>query len=122
MRKTVLIQMAILLLVCFCINCSTKKEQQEPLTLNAGAPAIADVSFEDDSQIIDDGISQSRQNAITRAVTNVSPAVVGINVVQIRRYVQRSPFEDDPFWRYFYPRREFEQRVKGLGSGFIISP
>ena len=114
--------MAILLLVCFCINCSNKKEQLEPLTLNAGAPAIADVSLEDDGQIIDDGISQTRQNAITRAVTNISPAVVGINVVQIRRYVQRSPFEDDPFWRYFYPRREFEQRVKGLGSGFIISP
>ena len=82
--------MAILLLVCFCINCSNKKEQLEPLTLNAGAPAIADVSLEDDGQIIDDGISQTRQNAITRAVTNISPAVVGINVVQIRRYVQRS--------------------------------
>ncbi len=68
----------------------------------------------------------SRQNAITRAVSRVSPAVVGINVIEVREYVLRDPFYqffgDDPFFRRFFGDRTFRQQVKGLGSGFLISP
>jgi serine protease Do len=71
-------------------------------------------------------ISQSRQNAITKAVQLASPAVVGINVIEIKRYRQRSPFHRDPFWEQLFPElyqdRYFEREVKGLGSGFLISP
>lgn len=67
-------------------------------------------------------VSEHRQNAITRAIDHVSPAIVGINVVKIQKYVQRSLFDDDPFWRMFFPPRTYQQKVKGLGSGFIISP
>lgn len=73
-------------------------------------------------------IYNSRQNAITRAVAMAAPAIVSINVIQ---YVEvpvsiLDPF-DDPFFRYFFggqPKPRFYQRypVKGLGSGFIISP
>ncbi len=63
-------------------------------------------------------IANSRQTVITEAVKTVSPAVVGINVIQIKQY--RSPLFDDPFFRYFFPERR-DQVVKGLGSGFIIS-
>ena len=73
------------------------------------------------SQRLNDDIGNSRQNAITRAVTDVSPAVVGINVVQIRRVVTRSPF-DDPFWNLFFQPQEYLEKVKSLGSGFLISP
>ncbi len=118
--KVTLFLLSILLI--FFSTCSKNDGPGKPLTLPTGNPALAQVDYDNYDQGYNDEISQSRQNAITRAVTNVSPAVVGINVVQIRRYVQRSPFEDDPFWGYFFPRREFEQRVKGLGSGFIISP
>ncbi len=67
-----------------------------------------------------------RETPITRAVAKVSPAVVGINVLQVRRYVQRAPFIiDDPLWRAIMPDlfrdRIIEQRVKALGSGFLIS-
>jgi serine protease Do len=69
-------------------------------------------------------ITSSRQNIITETVKNVSPAVVGINVIEIRQY--RDPFSyffDDPFFRQFFGNRpNHNQRVKGLGSGFIISP
>ncbi len=61
----------------------------------------------------------SRQNAITRAVARVSPAVVGINVIEVRRY--RDPWSSDPFFRYFFGDRSYRQEVKGLGSGFLIS-
>jgi len=72
-----------------------------------------------------DDLYNSRQNAITRAVARVSPAVVGINVMQVRRVIQRSPFSmDDPLWRSIFPElfrdRVYEQKVESLGSGFLI--
>lgn len=76
------------------------------------------------AQGTNDGISASRQNAITRTVETVSPAVVGINVTEIREY--RDPFSNffgnDPFFNQFFGNRNYKQEVKGLGSGFIISP
>lgn len=70
-----------------------------------------------------DAITQSRQNAITKTVELVSPAVVGINVIEVREY--RDPFAsffgNDPFFRQFFGNRNYRQEVKGLGSGFIIS-
>lgn len=73
-----------------------------------------------------DQISNSRQNAITHAVTLASPAVVGINVTEIREYRYYDPFSrffgDDPFFRQFFGDRVYRQSVKGLGSGFLISP
>ena len=74
-------------------------------------------------QQIDDKISDSRQNAITQTVAEVSPAVVGINVTEIREY--KDPFGDmfgnDPFFRQFFGNRSFKQEVHGLGSGYIIT-
>jgi len=69
-------------------------------------------------------ITISRQNAITRAVQQVSPAVVGINVTEVREVRYRDPFFDDPFFERFFGRRAqtYQQEVHGLGSGFIISP
>lgn len=66
-------------------------------------------------------ITASRENAITKAVAKASPAVVGINVIQVREYQRRGMFMGDPFWDFFSPRR-YRERVQSLGSGFIISP
>ncbi len=68
-------------------------------------------------------ITSSRNNIITQTVKKVSPAVVGINVTEIRQY--RDPFGsffDDPFFKQFFNNRSYSRKVKGLGSGFIISP
>lgn len=67
-------------------------------------------------------IQDSRRNAITNAVESASPAVVGINVTQVKEYRYRSPFHDDPLFRQFFPERLYRQRVENLGSGFVISP
>ena len=68
-------------------------------------------------------VSNSRRNAITEAVEKVSPAVVGINVVEVVR--QQNPFYDpffsDLFELYGFGGQESYQKVNGLGSGFIIS-
>jgi serine protease Do len=104
------------------VCCCSKPQQAQSKGLAASAVSVQDRANE--SRLKDDvnrGIGESRGNAITAAVARVSPAVVGINVVQIQRYIQRSPFDNDPFWGMFFQPREYEQRVKGLGSGFIIS-
>ncbi len=73
-----------------------------------------------------DDISNSRRNAITNAVSIASPAVVGINVTEIREFLYYDPF-DDPFFDYFFGRRrrqspKIQQEIKSLGSGFLVSP
>jgi serine protease Do len=74
-------------------------------------------------QSANDQITNSRKNIITETVKKVSPAVVGINVTEIRQY--ESPFGsffDDPFFKQFFGGRNYNRTVKELGSGFIISP
>ncbi len=72
-----------------------------------------------------DHISETRQNAITRAVNKVSPAVVSVNVTKVREYIQRSPFRSDPLLRQFFPDffrdRIYRIPVESIGSGFIFT-
>ncbi len=71
-------------------------------------------------------LNTQRSNAITRAVAMASPAVVGINVTEVREYQYQDPlsqlFGNDPFFRQYFGDRTIRQEVKGLGSGFIVSP
>jgi serine protease Do len=69
------------------------------------------------------GISYSRQNAITRAARAVSPAVASVIVTQVQVYTY-DPFGGfgmDEFFRDFFPRRQFRQEVKSMGSGVVVS-
>lgn len=66
-------------------------------------------------------IGQSRQNAITEAVKVCSPAIVGINVTEVREYNPFGGMFNDPFFRSFTDRFSQKQEVKSLGSGFLIS-
>ncbi|MGK9477365.1 S1C family serine protease [Melioribacter sp. OK-6-Me] len=69
---------------------------------------------------VNDSISNSRNTIITETVKRVSSAVVGINVTEIRQY--RDIFSIDPFFRQFFGDRFYNQQVRSLGSGTIISP
>ncbi len=87
-------------------------------------PFTEAVSQSYDPQVKDSvsvGLSSSRRNAITRTVATCSPAVVGINVIEVRQYRYRSPWGDDPFFRQFFPDQTYTQQLQELGSGFIIS-
>ena len=79
--------------------------------------------FQNQKDKNNDDVSNSRQNIITETVKIVSPAVVGINVIEMREY--RNPFSsffDDPFFQKFFGNRgNYNQQVKELGSGYIIS-
>lgn len=74
-----------------------------------------------DKDDVSDLISSSRQNAITKAVQEVSPAVVGINVISVREYRYRHPFYNDPFFRGLFPDQVYREKVENLGSGFLIT-
>ena len=65
-------------------------------------------------------ITDERNTIITKTVKEVSPAVVGITVTEIRQY--RDIFSMDPFFRQFFGDRVYNQKIQGLGSGAIISP
>lgn len=69
---------------------------------------------------IQQDISASRATIITKTASEVSPAVVGINVTEIRQV--RDIFSSDPLYRYFFGDRVYNQQIKNLGSGVIISP
>ena len=60
-------------------------------------------------------IKNSRETSITRAINNIGPSVVSINVEQ-----STSSFSFDPFRGFIYPREIFP--MKSSGSGVIISP
>lgn len=85
---------------------------------------ISPASFQD-KDAANTSISNTRHNIITETVKKVSPAVVGINVIEIREQQYRSPFGsffDDPFFQQFFGNQTRKQEIKELGSGFIISP
>jgi len=68
-----------------------------------------------------DSTGTSRQNAITRAVAEVEPAVVSVNVIktQIVRGRYPSNFGFFGFFDFFGPMR---RQVQSIGSGIIYDP
>lgn len=98
------------------ISCNSDQNRNEAEVV------YKNTAYQDKSKLNDE-IGKSRKNILTETVKNVSPAVVGINVTQIRQYQDPfSSFFDDPFFRQFFGNRgSYSQKVKGLGSGFIIS-
>ena len=110
-----------LLLVVLLAGCERTALSQQatdgPLAVEAplaeGAGALERIEGE---------VASSRRTAITRAVEAAGPAVVSVNVIEVRNYVRRA----NPLEEFFYgrriPDRVVQQQVQGLGSGFIISP
>lgn len=107
---------AAFLAMLLLVGCNTDVQSQE-------VPPPQRPVYVDTSDVRAD-VTRSRQNAITRAVSAVSPAVVNVNVVEVRRV--RDPmasFYDDPFFRQFFRRPQIREReVESVGSGFVISP
>lgn len=124
-RKNIFMKCFLLFLILlFGLSCKDFTGQKSQTT-----SLIPESSTKDDSAKVKqttDELYNSRQNAITRSVAKVSSGIVGINVTQVRRIVQKSPFSiDDPVWRSIFPElfrdRIYEQKIKSLGSGFLIT-
>ncbi len=119
-KKRILI-IASLVIIGVVIFFIVQLGNQTPLYVNGkGSYSLTAMQQKDQGN---SAITNSRNNIITETVKKVSPAVVGINVTEIRQY--RNPFGsffDDPFFKQFFNNRSYSEKIKGLGSGFIISP
>ncbi|MDX9790756.1 MAG: trypsin-like peptidase domain-containing protein [Candidatus Kapaibacterium sp.] len=116
------------------ISCNSKQDEMNDEIKNHKNNALVqkgNVHTPDVQIERNDAIYNSRQNSITKAVAECSAAIVGINVTEVREYVVRDPFYEDPFFNQFMRRffgdnsrgrRTRQYEVRGLGSGFIISP
>ncbi len=72
-----------------------------------------------DPLTVDAEVAAGRRTAITRAVEAASPAVVSINVIEVREVVYRDPFSG--FFGRRVPDQVYQQQVQGVGSGFVVS-
>lgn len=115
--------LALLLSLALFAACNADKTNSSKLHSDAAASQFVEPNTLY-AQTKPDDITASRRNAITQAVSVASPAVVGINVTEVREYQYVDPF-NDPFFDQFFGRRRktptYKQEVKSLGSGFFIS-
>ncbi|MDA3861242.1 MAG: trypsin-like peptidase domain-containing protein [Melioribacteraceae bacterium] len=81
----------------------------------------ADTIYVKNKENLNQSIYNSRNTIITETVKNVSPAVVGIFVKEVRQYKYNSPFNNHPFWQKFFGNQIYNKEISGLGSGAIIS-
>jgi serine protease Do len=127
MQKLKISSIFLIIFALLLFACQNNQKSQSILSDSLLLQTAHAQSDSTNTRQVSQDISSSRENAITHAVAKVSPAVVGISVLEIRkyRYRQRNPFFDDPLWRQLFPElyrdRIYEQPVQSLGSGFIIS-
>lgn len=123
-NRTFLLSFTLVLLLISAVSAYILISKNTHKVYYNATPADYTVVPAQQRQLANDQISNSRKNLITETVKNVSGAVVGISVTEIRQY--RDPmyevFGNDPFWRQFFGNRTTPQEVKSLGSGTIISP
>lgn len=100
-------------------NANTKVNNEPYAEQKTDYSVIQSRDLFQENQEANDEISNSRHNIITKTVKNISPAIVGINVTEIRQY--RNPWSMDPFWRQFFGDQVYNKEIQGLGSGTIIS-
>ena len=122
-RKTFIVTIVIITILFSASFFYLNSKLQNDFYTSSNGSNVSLTSLEQAKRFNDD-ITNSRENIITNTVQKVSPAIVGINVIEIRQY--RDPFSsffDDPFFRQFFGNRgNSSQKVQGLGSGYIISP
>lgn len=123
----------IIVFLMFVNSCSAEQNNRKYDDIAANNQSLSDNNERKNSKAeANDEAYNSRHNSITRAISSCSPAIVGINVTEVREYVVRDPFYDDPFFNQFMRRffgdnsnpgrRTRQYEVRGLGSGFLISP
>lgn len=110
-----------LISLAFIVLAGCQKQTENNLAAGIPSQVVAAESTIQAVGTINDEVSNSRKNAITHAVQQISPAVVGINVTQLRRVYSGSRFSDDSFFRQFFDMSPYTMPVKSLGSGFLIS-
>lgn len=98
----------------------SSNEEYEETTLQQD-PNNVTFALNQEKDSAQESISNSRHTIITQTVKEVSPAVVGITVKELKQFAYRNPFGNDPFFRRFFGDQVYNKEIQGLGSGAIIS-
>lgn len=106
------LSLVVLVALVGCQQPAHSQQTDGPLAVSQDAGALERVEGE---------IYTSRRTAITRAVEAASPAVVSVNVTEVRNVVQRANPLEELFYGRRIPDRVYQQEIQGLGSGFVIS-
>ncbi len=107
-----------LILLLFLPTWSAGEEGEVPASL-------FELPLSSDASATDVEVSESRGSAIVLVAEKVGSTVVTINTLTTVRGTYFDPFHDFFHFFDFYspmPYHEYEQKVPGMGSGFIISP
>ncbi len=104
-------RLPLLLVVTALAGCQQTAQSQQ--TASAESPVALEAA--------DGQIHETRRTAITRAVEAASPAVVSVNVIEVREYVRRANPIEELFYGRRIPDQVIQQEVQGLGSGFLVS-
>jgi len=107
-----------LILLLFLPTWSPGEEGELPASL-------FELPLSSDASATDVEVSESRGSAIVLVAEKVGSTVVTINTLTTVRGTYFDPFQG--FFNFFdfynpMPYHEYEQKVPGMGSGFIISP
>ena len=129
MKRSVLILVALIvipLIVGFAIGYNIRSPEPQSYVADSSSGVFMPALTTERQDKGSDDITASRRTALTRAIEKISPAVVGINVTEIREepgifsgdpYFRRF-FQNDPFWNQFFGRK---YEVQGLGSGHNLT-
>ena len=123
MPFSLIAQRALLALVFLTVGCDRAESQQSPT--EPSAPQSVDAPLAQGAGALEQlpgEIGASRRTAVTRAVGAASPAVVSVNVIEVRNVRLRANPIDEFFSGRRLPDRVYQRQVQAVGSGFIISP
>lgn len=113
--------------VTVLFTCESGKKEDASQSEKAVASVFGEQAFAQAEKVEkNQNLTNRRATYITEVVQRVNSAVVGINVIQLKKYVQRAPFYSrDPLWQMLWPElfqdREIVRKLQSLGSGFLIS-
>ena len=102
---------------------SCNQQNEQPKTLASASVQASESPLIESVEEKEAAVNLS--DAIERVAENTIPAVVHIEVTEYQEITNLMlPFEDDPFFRYFFgfPKepRKFKRELKGLGTGMIM--
>ncbi len=119
--KSLLAFACVVTLFTGCDRGEFQSEAAEASLLESSEPAKrADSLFiEENPNSTQKAIETSRRNAITKAIKEVSPAVVNITVTEVVQGKKLVPYYDGFFRRFGVV--PYEYNISSIGSGFIIS-
>lgn len=109
---------SVLLMISCSGNTSSVESSAQKASLESLATSISAPTLAQDPVRVDSSLRAHRENAITRAVKKISPAVVSVSVTELVK--ERDRLKMDLFYGLFVEPGQMRE-FNSLGTGFIVS-